>query len=114
MLHQHAIGDAHHVSGDPTSWSSVTRKPAVHDHQIPFGHDGSVFVSQGRRRALDQIEEAFAPWRDMRAVLNVFRRPVPFGGLVVSFVEERIERLKDQRFVCLFDRLWHFLAPVSS
>jgi hypothetical protein len=99
MLRKQTISDAYDVGCDPAAGSSMTREPSVDDHDLLFGDDCTVFVSQRRRYALDQIEEGAAPRRDMRAVLDVFRRPVPLGGLVISLVEERIECIKYQRFV---------------
>jgi hypothetical protein len=51
-------------------------------------------------------------------MLNVFRRPEPFGGSVVALVEQRFERLANDRFVPFLNRLLHdlpvlFAAPLS-
>jgi hypothetical protein len=40
----------------------------------------------------------------MRAMLDVVRRPVLLGSFVVPFIEQRIERLKNQ-FLVLFFRI---------
>jgi hypothetical protein len=49
-----------------------------------------VFVLQGRRDALDEIEQAIAAGRDMSAVLYVIGRPIALGRGVVAFIEQGI------------------------
>src|SRR3984893_6061716 len=56
------------------------------------------------RRGLDKFEEPLAPRRDMSTVLDIGGRPETLGGGVVPLVEERVERLQDERFVLSFGR----------
>src|SRR5580700_7345365 len=59
-------------------------------------------VFQRRRHALDEVEEALAAARDVRAVLDVGGRPVALSRDVVSLVEQGVEGLEDKRFVFRF------------
>jgi len=74
MLREHAVDDATDVGHDPALWPAESREPAVDDNEIPVGEDDAV---QRRRRALDEVEQAVAARRDVRAVLDVVWRPVP-------------------------------------
>src|SRR5439155_27149305 len=62
---------------------------------------------QRRRQALDEVEEALAAGSDVRAVLDVRRRPVALSREVVSLVEQGIEGLKYECFIPLLCRLTH-------
>jgi hypothetical protein len=48
-------------------------KPAMDEHVIAFSNDLFWLVPQRCRHAPNQIEQAVAPRRDVRAVLNVTR-----------------------------------------
>ena len=67
---RHAVGHPDDIGGDPISGPSGSRKPAMDDHVIVFSNDQARFVLQRRRRTPNQIEQAVAPRRDVRAVLN--------------------------------------------
>src|SRR5947209_4726244 len=73
VFREHAVGHSDDIGGDPTSGPSSSRKPTMDDHVIVFSNDQARFVLQRRWRAPDQIEQAVAPRRDVRAVLNVVR-----------------------------------------
>src|ERR1700720_3135975 len=64
------------------------------------------------RRGLDKFEEPLAPRRDMSTVLDIGGRPETLGRGVVPFVEERVERLQDERFVLWFGR-GHGFTPLG-
>jgi hypothetical protein len=54
------------------------------------------------RRSLDKFEEPLAPRRDMSTVLDIGGRPETLRRGVVPLIEERVERLQDERFLlCL-------------
>lgn len=44
---------------------------------------------------------------NVRAVLDVMRRPKLFGSRVVTLVEQRIERFRDKRLVLFGASFWH-------
>src|SRR5262245_9031240 len=46
---------------------------------------------------------------DMRAVLDVVGRPIPFSRLIVPLAKQCVESFEHQRFVLLFNRLVHFI-----
>jgi hypothetical protein len=70
---EHAVGYSDDIGGDPISGPSSSRKPAMDDHVTVFSNDQARLVLQRRWRAPNQIEQAVAPRRDVRAVLNVVR-----------------------------------------
>ena len=80
----------------------------VDDDVIAFGNNRSGLISERRWRAPDQIEQAVASGLDVRAVLDVVRRPVALRRLVVAFVEQRIERFEHQDLVRLLVGFRHF------
>ena len=83
-------------------FGSPVSKIGVDDHMVAAGNDKAGFVVHRSRCTPDQIEQAVAARRDMRAMLNVVPRPVLLRRLAVPFVEQRIERLKNQCLVLLF------------
>ena len=107
VFHQHAVSHSDNIGGDPISRASSSRKPTMDDRVIVFSNDHTRLVLQRRRCASNQVEQAVAPWRDVRAVLNVVRRPVPFGGLIVPLVEKRIERFENQYLIRFCNCLSH-------
>ena len=74
-------------------------------HEIAFGDDHSRFISQCRRDAFDEIEQAFASGGDVSAVLDVVGRPEALSCDIVTLIEQRVECLEDKRFVLRF-RAW--------
>src|SRR6267154_4326656 len=101
MLDQNAVLDAHNVRGNPVYGLTKARKSSVHDHKIFFGHNGSRFILQRRRYALDEIEQTVATGLDMSAVLDIVGRPIALGRYVVAFVEESIKSLENERLILL-------------
>src|ERR1700730_13802154 len=58
-------------------------------------------------RRTDKSEQPFASRRDMRAVLDVLRRPESFCRRVVTFVEESVEGFENDRLILFGCCLWH-------
>jgi hypothetical protein len=86
----------------------------VHDHEIFFGHNGSRFILQRRRYALDEIEQTVATGLDMSAVLDIVGRPIALGRCVVTFVEESIKGLENERLILLLGPAhWNLLYRLS-
>jgi hypothetical protein len=75
---------------------------ATYNHIVAFGDDRAWLVLPRRRHTLNQIEQAVASRRNVRAVLQAIRRPLVLGSLVVALVEKRVEGFKNQRLVCFF------------
>ena len=69
------------------------------DDKVALGHDQARFIFEGRGTTLDEVEEAFAARLDVGAVLDVVRRPITLGRLVMPFVEECVECFEDERLV---------------
>ena len=63
----------------------------MHDYVIAFRDDELVFVTQGVGCAADQIEQSIATRFDMRAVLDIVTRLIPFGRLIVPLVKQCVE-----------------------
>src|ERR1700688_3827276 len=59
--------------------------------------------------ALDQREEALASRRNVRAVLNVARRPETLRSGVVLLVEKRFEGFQHEGLILFLDCLRHFI-----
>jgi hypothetical protein len=95
VFSEQSVGHAHDIGCDPILRPSSVREPAVDDHVIAFGNDRARLISQGRWRTPDQIEQAIASGFDVRAVLDVVRRPKAFRLLVVPLVEQRIKRFEN-------------------
>ena len=79
----------------------------MRDDVVAFCDDKLVFIAQGIWRRTDKSEQSFASRRNVRAVLNVFRRPEAFCRFVVALVEESVEGFENDRLVLLGCCLWH-------
>src|SRR6266404_5725911 len=66
-----------------------------------------MLVTQGIGCAADQIEQSIATRFNVRAVLDVVRRPILLRGRVVPLVKQGVEGVEHQRFVFLLYRLTH-------
>ena len=89
---------ARKIAGD-----EALRKIFAHPLMLA-GRVQRVLVMQLFRRGLDKFEEPLAPRRDMSTVLDIGGRPETLGRGVVPLVEERVERVQDERFVLCFGR----------
>src|SRR6266403_3825796 len=107
MLDQDSVLNAHDIGGNPIHRSAETAKSPMHDHEVSLSADGSRFVLQRWRDALDEIEQTVATRCDMSAVLNVACRPESFCGRIVALVEERVERFQDEGLVLFGCSLRH-------
>src|SRR5438132_370764 len=58
---------------------------------------------------LDESEEAFAPWRDVCAMLDVIWGPETLRSGVVPLVEKRVESLQHESLVLFLDCLRHLI-----
>src|SRR5439155_25211470 len=106
MLREYPGLDTHNIGGNPIYRSTETAKSPVHDHKVSLSHDGSRFVLQRWRDALDKIEKTLTARCDMSAVLNVVRGPVALGRHVVPFVEQSVKSLKNECLIFfLFSRV---------
>src|SRR5260370_25770532 len=107
MLDEDTIHDPEDVRRDPVHGWPEPRKPPMNDDEVALGHDHPGLVFQRRRHALDEVEEALAAGRDVRAVLDVGRRPVAQRRLIVPLVEQCLECLKYEYLIPLLCRLTH-------
>src|SRR6202047_2568625 len=107
MLDEDPILDAEDVRRDPVHGCPEPRKPPMNNDEVAISHDHPGLVFQRRRHALDEVEEALAAGSDVRAVLDVYGRPVALSRAVVSLVEQGIEGLEYERLIPLRFRLTH-------
>src|ERR1700732_4966164 len=80
---------------------------ALDDDIVALRDDELIFVTQRTRCAPDQIEQSIATRFDVRAVLDIVRRPILLSGRVVPLVKQCVEGLEDERFVFRLYRLAH-------
>src|SRR6266700_7711064 len=79
------------VGRNPGRWPSHPGETAMRDDMVALCDDQLVFIPQRIWRRADKSKQPVAPRRNVRAVLDVRRRPEEFCCCVVAFVEERIE-----------------------
>src|SRR6202022_1871073 len=84
-------------------------EPAVEQHVVSVGDGKPVLVVEAARCALDQREEALASRRNVRAVLDVIRRPETLRSGVVPLVEKRFESLQHESLILFLDCLRPFI-----
>ena len=107
MLGQEPVFEADNVGRDPGRGPSHPGETAMRDDVIAFGDNDLVFVAQRIGCRPDQSEQSFTSRRDVRAVLDVLRRPEALRSRVVAFVEESIEGLENDRLVLFWCCLCH-------
>src|ERR1700752_1956273 len=86
-------------------------------HVVAIGDDEPVLVMEIIGDPFDESEEAFAPWRDVCAMLDVIWGPETLRSGVVPLVEKRLEGLQHESLVLFLDCLRHsillrFTLPV--
>jgi len=87
----------------------------MRDDIVALCDDELVFIAQGIWRRADKVEQSLASRRDVRAMLDVLRRPEALCCCVVAFVEERIEGFENNRLVLFGCCLGHIqLLELSS
>jgi len=111
MFDQKAVLDTNNVRGNPIHRSTEVAKSPVNDHEVALGDDHSRFVPQRGRKTLDKLEESFYAGFNVSAMLDVVRGPISFSRYVVTLIEQRVESLKDKRFIFRFGCLTHFYSP---
>ena len=114
MLGQDAILHTENIHGDPIRSVAARAEAAVKNDPFALREYQSVFVTQRGWRAFDQVEQTFPAGCDVRAVLNVVRRPKLFGRRVVALVEKRIEGLQNQLLVSFLNGLSHVACFLVS
>ena len=90
MLSQETVFESDNVGRNPGRGPSHSGEAAMCDHIVAFRDDELVFIAQGIWRRADKSEQSFAARADVRAVLDVLRRPERFGPRVVTLVEQLI------------------------
>ena len=93
MLDKDSVLNAHNIRGNPIHRGTETAKSPVHDHEVSLSRCCSRFVPQRWGKALDQIEQALTARSNVRAMLNLGRRPETLSGCIVTLVEQRVEGL---------------------
>src|ERR1700730_13860142 len=107
MFGELAVLETHDIGGNPGGGPAISGESSVRNDVVPLGHDQLILVTQRAGQRPDKVEQAVAAGRNVSAVLDVAVGPEPFGGSVVALVEERIERLQDERLVLLGRCLSH-------
>src|SRR5437868_9358700 len=113
MLDKNPVLNTHNICRNPIHRRSETAKSPVHDHEVSVSHDCSRFVLQRWWKAFDEIEQTFTARFDVRAVLDVLRRPESFCGRIIALVEKCVKRFRDEGFVFLFGCTLRHLDPYS-
>ena len=99
MFHQNTVLHDEDVGRNPTGRSAETGKASVNDHEVALAHNHVVLVFQCVRQTLDQSEESVASGSDVRAVLDVIRRPEPFRCRVIALIEQGFERFENDGLI---------------
>src|ERR1700751_2821377 len=99
VLGQETVFESDNVRCNPGRGPSHPSEPAMRDDVVAFCNNDLVFIAQRIGRRPDQCKQSFASRRNMRTVLDVLRRPELFCRSVVTFVEESVESLANDRLV---------------
>src|ERR1700758_1518339 len=105
MLDKDSVLNAENICCNPVDGQAEVRESSVGDYKVSVGYDRSWLVLEGWRKALDEIEQAFAARLDVSAVLNVVRRPKLLSCSVVALVEQSVESFQNKSFILRFHLL---------
>ena len=83
MFCENAVRQPYDVDGDERARSD-SGEATVQEDEVSLGDDQAVLVVKFGGQGLDQFEKPFATRRDVSTVLDVFRRPISLGCLVVA------------------------------
>jgi hypothetical protein len=86
VLGQLAALETHDIDHDPVRRLAYAAKPAVEQHVVAIGDGKPVLIVETFGEPFDQGEESLASGRNVRAVLNVVRRPETLRGGLVPLV----------------------------
>src|SRR5580692_10218648 len=107
VLCQETVFESDNIGRNPGCWPSHPCETAMRDHIVALYDDELIFIAQGIWRRADKSEQPFTSWCNVRAVLDVLRRPEAFCRRVVTFVEESVEGFENDRLVLFGCCLWH-------
>src|SRR6202051_4146560 len=80
MFSELAVLKTHDIGSDPGCRTALAGEASVRNDIVAFGHDKLVLVTQRVGQRADEVEQALAASRDVRAVLNIAIRPKSLGG----------------------------------
>src|SRR5215471_7799490 len=98
MFCENACLKPNDVDRDERTRLTKSAESAVQEDEISLRDSRAVLVAKFGRQGLDQAEKTLATGWDMSTVLDVLRRKIGFGCLVVALVKQRVERLDDKCF----------------
>src|ERR1700686_2633358 len=101
MFGELAVLETDDIGSDPGGGTAVAGEAPMRNDIVALGHDQLVLVAERLGGGSDEVEQALAAGGDVVAVLDVAVGPESFGGRVIAFVEERIERFQGDRLVLL-------------
>src|SRR6266568_3679694 len=102
MFNENSVFDPNNIRRNPIHRQPDPRESPVNDDKISLSHNHPRFILQRWRDALDEVKQPVPPRPDMRTVLNVVGRPIPFGLRIVPLIKKRVECFENQCFVfCL-------------
>src|SRR6202007_237415 len=105
MLFQNTVFEPDNGGCYPSGGPSHPREAAMRYDVITFCNDELVLIVQRFRHRADEIEQPFATWCYVCAVLNVVRVPEALCRRVVTLVEQCVEGFYNERLIFGFDRL---------
>jgi len=115
VLRQETVFEPDDVGRNPGRWPSDSRETAVRNDVIAFCDNELVFVAQRIRHRPDPSKQSFASRRDVRAVLDILRRPEALRRRLVAFVEESLKGFENDGLVLFGCCVWHVhLLGLSS
>src|SRR5580704_2781406 len=82
------VFNPHDCRDDRVPRAAVPRYSSMDNDVIIIRDNQAGLVPERRGRGLDEFEQPFAPWRNMRAVEDETWRPVLLGNAVVSLIEQ--------------------------
>ena len=94
MLGKKSIFDSDDVGCDERGRAAHTGKASVDDDVIALREDQAMLITEAIWKTAYKLEQPFATWFDMCAMLDILIRPEAVRRIIVALVEQRVERFE--------------------
>ena len=86
MFGKNSVLNAQYIGRNPIDRQTDIRKPSMDEDETSICSDNRRLIPECQRKVFNETKQSLASGRNVGAVLDVFARPEPARGLVVTFI----------------------------
>ena len=83
---KNSVLNAQYIGRNPIDRQTDIRKPSMDEDETSICSDNRRLIPECQRKVFNETKQSLASGRNVGAVLDVFARPEPARGLVVTFI----------------------------